>query len=99
MAGLRNGAHFDAVNRRGPFDVPHEPDPPDGVSTLGDLTPRQRQVVALMATGTGDEAIAASLGVSVRTVRSDIAALLDVLGVKTRFAAGVRLQLWSGQED
>ena len=72
--------------------------PPDGVSTLEDLTPRQRQVVALMATGAGDEAIAASLGVSVRTVRSDIAALLDVLGVKTRFAAGVRLQLWSGQE-
>ena len=74
--------------------------PPGGeAGALEDLTPRQRQVVALMATGAGDEAIAASLGVSVRTVRSDIAALLDVLGVKTRFAAGIRLQLWSGQED
>jgi hypothetical protein len=30
----------------------------------------------------------------VRTVRADVAALLDVLGVRTRFAAGVRLQLW-----
>lgn len=73
--------------------------PPDGVTSFGDLTPRQRQVVALMATGAGDEAIAATLGVSVRTVRSDVAALLDLLGVKTRFAAGVRLQLWSGQGD
>jgi len=60
--------------------------------TLGGLTPRQRQVVALMATGAGDEAIAGSLGVSVRTVRSDVASVLDALGVKSRFAAGVRLQ-------
>src|SRR6478672_3645051 len=67
----------------------------EGVGALGDLSPRQRQIVALLATGTGDEAIAVSLGVSVRTVRSDIAALLDLLGVKTRFAAGIRLQLWS----
>lgn len=71
----------------------------EGMGALGDLTPRQRQVVALMVTGVGDEAIAVSLGVSVRTVRSDIAALLDLLGVKTRFAAGVRLQLWSDQGD
>jgi len=71
----------------------------EGVGTLSDLTPRQRQVVALMATGIGDEAIAASLEVSVRTVRSDVAALLDLLGVKTRFAAGIRLQLWSGAWD
>lgn len=71
----------------------------DGMSTLGDLTPRQRQVVALMSTGLGDEAIADSLGVSVRTVRSDVAVLLDALGVRTRFAAGIRLQLWSGLAD
>ena len=46
----------------------------------------------MMATGAGDEAIATSLGVSVRTIRSDVASVLDALGVKTRFAAGVRLQ-------
>ncbi|GAA1157120.1 helix-turn-helix transcriptional regulator [Nocardioides aquiterrae] len=62
--------------------------------TSVDLTRRQRQVVALMSTGLGDDAIADTLGVSVRTVRADIAALLDLLGVRTRFAAGVRLQLW-----
>ena len=71
----------------------------DRMNTLGDLTPRQRQVVALMSTGLGDEAIAETLGVSVRTVRSDVAVLLDALGVRTRFAAGVRLQLWSGLDD
>ena len=66
--------------------------------TLGGLTPRQRQVVALMATGAGDEAIAGSLGVSVRTVRSDVASVLDALGVKSRFAAGVRLQSLLGPD-
>ena len=71
----------------------------DATAAISDLTPRQRQVVALMATGVGDEAIAASLGVSVRTVRSDVAALLDQLGVRTRFAAGVRLQLWSDKGE
>ena len=71
----------------------------DRMNTLGDLTPRQRQVVALMSAGLGDEAIADSLGVSVRTVRSEVAVLLDALGVRTRFAAGIRLQLWSGLAD
>jgi DNA-binding CsgD family transcriptional regulator len=59
------------------------------------LTPRQRQVVALLASDLADEAIAASLGVSVRTVRSDIAALLDALGVRSRFAAGLQLRDWT----
>lgn len=67
----------------------------EGVGTLGELTPRQRQVVALLMNGLADEAIAETLGVSVRTVRGDVAALLDMLGVRSRFAAGARLQLWS----
>ena len=71
----------------------------DRMNTLGDLTPRQRQIIALMSTGLGDEAIADSLAISVRTVRSDVAVLLDALGVRTRFAAGIRLQLWSGLAD
>jgi DNA-binding CsgD family transcriptional regulator len=66
-----------------------------GISDLGLLTARQRQVVALMTSDLGDDAIAASLGVSVRTVRSEVAAILAALGVKSRFAAGVRVQMWS----
>lgn len=56
-----------------------------------DLTPRQHQIVALLANDLGDEAIAEALGVSVRTVRSDVAAILTALGVRSRFAAGMRL--------
>lgn len=61
------------------------------VTDHAELSPRQQQVVALMAADIGDEGIAAALGVSVRTVRSDIAALLQALGVRSRFAAGARL--------
>ena len=80
--------YWDAVLAAG-FEV--------GESVAGppQLSRRQRQVAALLATGAGDDAIAQSLGVSVRTVRSDIAAMLDVLGAQTRFAAGTRLQMWS----
>ena len=45
----------------------------ESVALVGDLTDRQRQVAALMSTGIGDDAIAVALGVSVRTVRSDVA--------------------------
>ena len=63
------------------------------------LTSRQQQVVALLLSDLADEAVAASLGVSVRTVRSDVAAILAALGVKSRFAAGARLQLWATRAD
>lgn len=56
-----------------------------------DLTPRQHQIVALLANDLGDDAIAEALGVSVRTIRSDVAAILSALGVRSRFAAGLRL--------
>jgi DNA-binding CsgD family transcriptional regulator len=67
-----------------------------GISDLGLLTKRQRQVVALLASDLGDDAIAASLGVSVRTVRAEVAAVLAVLGVKSRFAAATRLARLEG---
>lgn len=62
------------------------------VGGLGELTPRQRQVIALLAADTRDEGIAETLGVSVRTVRSDLAELMETLGVRSRFAAGVRVK-------
>ncbi|GAA4706614.1 hypothetical protein GCM10023349_26030 [Nocardioides conyzicola] len=62
-----------------------------GISDLEVLSKRQRQIVALLASDLGDEAVAASLGVSVRTVRSEVAAILAALGVKSRFAAATRL--------
>jgi DNA-binding CsgD family transcriptional regulator/DNA-binding transcriptional ArsR family regulator len=68
---------------------PVEEGVPGGLSRL---TGRQRQVVALLAVDTRDEAIAETLGVSVRTVRSDVAELMEALGVRSRFAAGVRVK-------
>ena len=62
------------------------------------LTPRQRQVVALLGSDLNDEAIAEALDVSVRTVRADVAAVLAALGVRSRFAAGARLQIWDRLE-
>lgn len=59
---------------------------------LRELTSRQHQIVALLSDDTRDDAIASALGVSVRTVRSDIAGLMDALGVRSRFAAGLRLR-------
>lgn len=73
--------------------------PPEEVAGPTTFSPRQRQVVALLMSDLGDDAIAASIGVSVRTVRSDIAAILKAVGVKSRFAAGARLQLWASQGE
>jgi DNA-binding CsgD family transcriptional regulator len=69
----------------------------EGERRLGPLTARQHQIVALMVNDLGDDAIGAALGVSVRTVRTDIAAVLETLGVRSRFAAAARLQLWANQ--
>lgn len=61
------------------------------VPAPANLTPRQHQIVALLSNDLGDEAIAEAIGVSVRTVRADVAAILSALGVRSRFAAGMRL--------
>jgi len=54
------------------------------------LTPRQHVIAALLGDGCTDEDIAERLTLSVRTVRYEVAKLLEALEVKTRFAAGVR---------
>lgn len=70
--------------------VPFHPRP---TSATGFST-RQHQVLSLLAADLSDDAVAAALGISVRTVRADVAAVLQALGVKSRFAAGVRLNRW-----
>jgi DNA-binding CsgD family transcriptional regulator len=54
-----------------------------------ELTAAQWRILRLMTTGTTDAALAAAAGATVKTVRSHITAILLVLGVSTRFAAGV----------
>ena len=57
-----------------------------GVGGAGDAP-----LVELLELGLKDEAIARHLGVSLRTVRRHIAALMEVNGVDTRFQLGAAL--------
>ena len=56
---------------------------PDG------LEARERRLLELLATGSQDETVARHLGLGVRTVRRDVARLMERLGARSRFEAGV----------
>jgi sugar-specific transcriptional regulator TrmB/DNA-binding CsgD family transcriptional regulator len=58
--------------------------PPDPAQEL------DQELLALLATGIKDEAIARQLGISVRTLGRRIGRLLEALGVRTRFQAGLQ---------
>lgn len=51
------------------------------------LSPRQRQVLTLLADGLGPSAIARRLGLSITTVRNHIAAVLHRLGCHSQLEA------------
>jgi len=55
-----------------------------------DLTPREREILELVAHGLDNEVIAARLGLSGKTVRNHITPIFDKLGVTTRAQAIVR---------
>jgi pimeloyl-ACP methyl ester carboxylesterase/DNA-binding CsgD family transcriptional regulator len=52
-----------------------------------ELSPRQREILALLLEGLGNAAIAERLGISEKTVRNQLSALFDKLGVWTRAQA------------
>ncbi|MEU3609889.1 helix-turn-helix transcriptional regulator [Streptomyces sp. NPDC035033] len=56
----------------------------------GELGRQEREVLRLLAQGLTDEAVALRLGVSVRTTRRITAKIMEVLGAKSRFQAGLR---------
>ncbi|MEV6272471.1 LuxR C-terminal-related transcriptional regulator [Kribbella sp. NPDC051936] len=60
-------------------------------SAVNELTSRQVTIGRMMATGAKDAAIAHELGLSLRTIRSEISALIAGLGAKSRFQAGCLL--------
>lgn len=68
--------------------------PPTGVVApapeVQQLTPRQREVLALLGRGQDARQIAAALGITVPTVRTHIRHILRTLGVHTQLAAVVR---------
>ncbi len=56
------------------------------------LTATQQRVLELMAEGVQDDVIARRLGISTRTVRRHITAIMNRLAVTSRFAAGAAAQ-------
>ena len=60
------------------------PEPPDAAEGL---TAREREVLALLAEGLGNKAIAARLGISEHTAKFHVNAILSKLGAESRSAA------------
>ena len=56
-------------------------------SAFGALSPREREVLALICEGLGNAQIAERLGISEKTVRNHVSNLFDKLGVWTRAQA------------
>ena len=54
------------------------------------LTDRERELLALLSAGCTDESAAARLGISVRTVRRMMSAIMNRLGARSRFQAGIK---------
>ncbi len=63
---------------------------PESAQAAGDLTAREREVLALLAEGLGNKAIAARLGISEHTAKFHVNAILGKLGADTRAAAIVK---------
>jgi DNA-binding CsgD family transcriptional regulator len=72
------------------FSVWNRPVPPPGnpaaVASLG-LTPREVEVLGLLAAGKANKEIARALGVSPNTVKTHLARLYEKLGASSRTAA------------
>lgn len=54
------------------------------------LSAGEREMLLLLSTGITDETAAKRLGVSLRTVRRQMAALMERLGATSRFEAGLK---------
>jgi predicted ATPase/DNA-binding CsgD family transcriptional regulator len=67
-----------------PATPPGDPAP---VSGLGSLTPRESEVLRWLARGATDQAIAAALSISVKTVNTHVANILGKLGCANRAGA------------
>jgi DNA-binding NarL/FixJ family response regulator len=67
-------------------DGPPEP----GQEEAADLGPEDRKLLALLAAGLKDDAIARQLGTSPRSLRRRLRHLLDELNAETRFQAGAQ---------
>jgi pimeloyl-ACP methyl ester carboxylesterase/DNA-binding CsgD family transcriptional regulator len=79
-------AFFDAVDAF----LPQRPATDLAPVNFDELTPRERQVLERLAEGLSNREIAAQLDVAEKTVRNQVSAIFDKLGVATRAQAIVR---------
>ncbi|GAB3460436.1 helix-turn-helix transcriptional regulator [Actinophytocola sediminis] len=63
---------------------------PSDLPEAAELNPRERELLSLLSAGSTDESAAVRLGVSVRTVRRMVADIMNRLGARSRFQAGVK---------
>jgi DNA-binding NarL/FixJ family response regulator len=87
-AALHAAAHGLAVLQPGPAETFLHPAPPvPGDGGPDALTPRERDVLSLLAEGLGNKAIAGALGVSDHTAKFHVNAILAKLGAASRAEA------------
>ncbi len=63
------------------------------------LTPRQIEVLRLVAQGRGNRDIAAALGLGVRTIKGHVAILLSAFNAGNRREAVTRARRWLAKDD
>jgi DNA-binding NarL/FixJ family response regulator len=73
----------------------HRAHPTADDSTLGSLSPREREVLGLLAEGLTDREIGEALSISTRTVETHVGSVLRKLGVRNRAEAARRFRTGS----
>jgi DNA-binding CsgD family transcriptional regulator len=90
LAGTAGGSHAVTIEAGPDLPLPllivHRRPRPAGSALLAGLSPREREVAALLAEGLSNQAIARRLRISVGTVKDHVHRVLTVTGCQSRAA-------------